>query len=209
MLRCASLMWNHHTSLDAPEGPATVPRSVGAGRAALAPFWAVTQRSKLVLTGPRSMAIEIERKFLVTHEGWRIAVQRSAHMRQGYLTQETGRASVRVRLQDRCAHLNIKAAVVGSARAEYEYEIPLIEANEILDTLCVACLDKTRHYVEFGGMTWEIDEFEGRNAGLVVAEIELTHATQVFARPDWIGSEVTDERRYYNHALALHPYREW
>jgi adenylate cyclase len=155
------------------------------------------------------MAIEIERKFLVSGTGWRSAVRRSVRMRQGYLTQEAGRASVRVRVQEDCAHLNIKAAVVGSARAEYEYEIPLADAHEMLDTLCVACLDKTRHYVEFGGMTWEVDEFEGGNAGLVIAEIELSSREQAFARPGWLGDEVTDERRYYNHALALHPYREW
>jgi adenylate cyclase len=155
------------------------------------------------------MAIEIERKFLVTGEGWRSAVTRSAPMRQGYLGGAEGRASIRVRVSGQDAWLNIKAAVLGSSRAEYEYPIPLAEANEMLGSLCTACLDKTRHYVEHHGHLWEVDEFEGDNAGLVVAEIELDRADEAFAQPFWLGREVTDERRYYNHALALHPYRLW
>jgi adenylate cyclase len=155
------------------------------------------------------MAIEIERKFLVTGDGWRAAASRSAVMRQGYLGGEEGRASIRVRVSGSQAWLNIKAAVVGSSRAEYEYEIPLAEANEMLDSLCIGLIDKTRHYVEHAGHLWEVDEFHGANAGLIVAEIELKQADQVFAVPGWAGAEVTSERRYYNHALALHPYREW
>lgn len=155
------------------------------------------------------MALEIERKFLVVGERWRDAVQAAVPMRQGYLSGEGGRASVRVRVQGNEAYLNIKAAVLGVARAEYEYPMPVAEANEILDTLCVGVLDKVRHYVEFAGMTWEVDEFSGRNSGLVVAEIELEAVDQVFARPAWLGAEVSSERRYYNHALALHPYADW
>lgn len=158
------------------------------------------------------MPLEIERKFLVTGDAWRRDVVRSVEMRQGYLASE-GRASVRVRLEGAAARLNIKSAVVGSARAEYEYDIPADECREILDTLSVGHVEKTRHYVPahgaHDGAMWEIDEFSGDNAGLVVAELELESADAAFVRPAWLGRELTDERRYYNQALALRPYREW
>ena len=160
------------------------------------------------------MAIEIERKFLVVNDGWRQQSTRSLVMRQGYLAGEDGRSSVRVRLQGPEARLNIKAAVVGRARAEYDYEIPLKDAHEILDSLCVGLIDKTRHYIDTTGpdgrrLTWEIDEFAGANAGLVVAEIELGHADQPLPAAAWLGAEVTEDRRYYNPALALTPWRHW
>ena len=155
------------------------------------------------------MPTEIERKFMVQGEGWRAEVSRSIPMRQGYLAELGGRASVRVRLEGAEARLNIKAAVVGAARAEYEYDIPSAEAEEILATLCSGLVLKTRHYVERDGLTWEIDVFEGANAGLVVAEVELCTVEQEFPRPAWLGRELTDEQRYYNHALAKRPYAEW
>ncbi len=156
------------------------------------------------------MAIEIERKFLVVDETWRAQATRRVPMRQGYMTGEGGLCSIRVRLQGSEARLNIKAAVVGASRAEYDYEVPVTDAHEILDKLCVGLIDKTRHYIDAAdGLCWEIDEFSGANAGLVVAELELRHIEQSFARPSWLGREVTDARRYYNHALALHPYRDW
>lgn len=142
-------------------------------------------------------------------EGWRGQAARSLFMHQGYLVGEGGKSSVRVRLEGEAAKLNIKAAVIGSARAEYEYDIPAAEARELLRTLCVGALEKTRHYIEVGGLTWEVDEFLGGNAGLVVAEIELDVPDQAFERPAWLGREVTDDRRYYNHHLALHPYGSW
>lgn len=155
------------------------------------------------------MAIEIERKFLVMSDAWRAQVSRRCVMQQGYLAGEGGRSSMRVRLEDEEAHLNIKAAVIGSARAEYDYVIPVTDAREILRTLCIGRLEKIRHYIEQGDLTWEIDEFIGDNAGLIVAEIELTSVDQAFDRPNWLGREVTDERRYYNHHLALNPYKTW
>ena len=155
------------------------------------------------------MPIEIERKFLVVGDSWRAEASHSIPMRQGYLVELGGRASVRVRLEGAVAKLNIKAAVVGAARAEYEYDIPAAEAEEILATLCSGLVLKTRHYVERDGLTWEIDVFEGANAGLVVAEVELTTADQEFPRPAWLGRELTAEQRYYNHALAKRPYGEW
>lgn len=155
------------------------------------------------------MGIEIERKFLVTGDGWRKQAGRSLEMRQGYLVGEGGKSSVRVRLEGEQAKLNIKAAVIGAARAEYEYDIPPAEAREMLATLCVGRLEKTRYYIEIDGLTWEVDEFANDNAGLVVAEIELAHADQPFARPAWLGRELTQDRRYYNHHLALHPWKDW
>lgn len=154
------------------------------------------------------MGLEIERKFLVANDDWRAQSARSVEMRQGYLAGEGGKASVRVRIEGERANLNIKAAVVGSTRAEYQYDIPLAEGRELIK-LCVGTLEKTRHYVEQGDLTWEIDVFEGANAGLVVAEIELPAEDHPYGRPAWLGREVTMDRRYYNHALALHPYSTW
>lgn len=155
------------------------------------------------------MAIEIERKFLVTGAGWRDRVVRSLPMVQGYLAGDGGKASVRVRLEGDAGKLNIKAAVIGMARAEYEYDIPADEARAILERLCVGVLEKVRHFVPHAGRTWEVDEFAGANAGLVIAELELDDERETFERPDWLGAEVTHERRYYNHALALQPYSTW
>lgn len=155
------------------------------------------------------MPIEIERKFLVASDAWRALAVRTVEMRQGYLSGQGGKASVRVRLEGPEARLNIKAAVLGSVRAEYEYAIPVDQARELLEKLCVGRVEKRRHYVEHAGLTWEVDEFLGDNAGLVVAEVELPRADYSLSPPGWVGREVTDERRYYNHALALEPYRTW
>jgi adenylate cyclase len=155
------------------------------------------------------MGVEIERKFLPASDAWRAQVQRSQLMRQGYLTDAPGRASVRVRIEGARATLNIKAAVAGAARSEYEYEIPLAEGEEMFRTLCGGRIDKTRHYVEHAGLTWEIDEFAGDNSGLVVAEVELSAVDEKIQLPVWAGKEVTDQRRYYNHHLATHPYSTW
>lgn len=155
------------------------------------------------------MALEIERKFLLASDDWRTSVGGGEHFVQGYLCGE-GPSSVRVRIEGEQANINIKAAVVGAARAEYEYAIPLADARAMLADLCITTpVDKTRHRVTHAGHTWEIDDFGGANAGLVVAEIELSAADEHFERPPWLGREVTHERCYYNHALALHPYRDW
>ena len=155
------------------------------------------------------MPVEIERKFLVRSERWREGVTRSAFMLQGYLAPAGGKASVRVRIEGDVAKLNIKAAVVGAARAEYEYEIPVAEARELVETLAVGVVEKVRHWVEYRGHDWEVDEFGGENEGLVTAELELTTVDEAFEPPPWLGREVTQEQRYYNHQLALHPYTKW
>ena len=155
------------------------------------------------------MATEIERKFLITDDSWRDSVQRCRQMRQGYLISDEQR-SVRVRVTDDGAHLNIKSATVGPSRSEYEYPIPRQDGEELLDRLCKQpLLEKTRHWVPYGDHLWEIDVFEGANQGLIVAEVELTSVDQPFERPDWVGEEVTDDKRYYNSCLAEHPYRDW
>jgi adenylate cyclase len=155
------------------------------------------------------MPVEIERKFLVRGDAWREAARRSAFMLQGYLSPEGGKCSVRVRIEGDVATLGIKAAVVGPARAEYTYEVPVADARELIENLCVGVVEKVRHWVEHDGHTWEVDEFGGANEGLVTAELELGSEDEAFRKPAWLGREVTQDQRYYNHQLALHPYSAW
>lgn len=161
------------------------------------------------------MGIEIERKFLVVSDAWRSAARRSQRMAQGYLNDAAAlregrqRASVRVRIAGDAAFLNLKSREAGHTRQEFDYPVPLADAEALL-ALCVGGrIDKVRHYVEHAGHTWEVDEFAGDNAGLVVAELELGHADEAFERPAWLGREVTDETRWYNLALAERPYAAW
>ena len=155
------------------------------------------------------MAIEIEHKFLLANDDWREQIIRSVKYRQGYLSSETT-SSIRIRISDDHAWLNIKSATIGTHRHEYEYEIPLSDANEIINNLCrKPIIEKTRHFVIDDGNTWEIDEFDGDNRGLCVAEIELPEIGKPFSKPHWLGKEVTHDLRYYNNNLAIHPYVEW
>ncbi|MHB1057192.1 MAG: CYTH domain-containing protein [Rhodanobacter sp.] len=161
------------------------------------------------------MPIEIERKFLLAGDGWRAAVERSEPIAQGYLVgaqalrDGTARASVRARLAGEKAWLNIKAATPGIARAEFDYPIPVDDARDLLASLCDGVLEKVRHHVRVDGMLFEIDEFLGDNAGLVVAEVELPAVDAPFPRPSWLGREVSALVRYYNVNLIAHPYRQW
>ncbi len=161
------------------------------------------------------MAIEIERKFLVATDGWRAGVERSEAIAQGYLVGAQAlraglaHASVRARLAGEQAWLNIKAATAGIARAEFDYPIPLADARAMLASLCDGLLEKTRHHVRVGGVLFEIDEFGGDNAGLIVAEVELPAVDAPFPRPSWLGREVSRLPRYYNVNLIAHPYRQW
>lgn len=155
------------------------------------------------------MALEIERKFLIGSDAWRGAVHRSARLRQGYLNHEK-HCSVRVRTSGDKGWLNIKSVTIGAQRHEFEYEIPVADAHAMLDTLSrKPLIEKVRHFVQVGAHTWEIDEFEGENAGLTVAEIELQHPDEAFERPDWLGEEVTHDVRYYNTSLCVRPYKDW
>jgi adenylate cyclase len=153
--------------------------------------------------------LEIERKFLVRSDAWRHQVRVSTQMRQGYLNNEE-HCSVRVRVAGDQAWLNLKGVTLGAQRLEFEYAIPLADAQRMLEALsCKPVIEKTRHQVDVGRHTWEIDVFEGANAGLIVAEIELDDPDEAFERPPWVGAEVTDDSRYYNTCLASYPYTHW
>ncbi len=154
------------------------------------------------------MAREIERKFLVRTDAWRGAVLRSEYFRQGYVAG-SARCSVRVRVADHSAWLALKSRRSGRSRLEFEYAIPREDAVQMLDSFDGACIEKTRHWIAHAGHTWEIDEFLGDNTGLLIAEIELEHETEEFARPSWVGTEVTDDARYYNSNLATLPWLRW
>ncbi len=154
------------------------------------------------------MAKEIERKFLIRGDVWR-SLAKGTSYRQGYLNSAKER-TVRIRTIDDKAFLTIKGLTVGATRSEYEYEIPLAECNAMLDTLAEKpIIDKKRYKVPFGGLTWEIDEFFGDNAGLIVAEVELKSEDQAFNKPEWVGEEVTGDARYFNSNLIRHPYTRW
>jgi adenylate cyclase len=154
------------------------------------------------------MPVEIERKFLVTSDAWRRSVDRSEPMCQLYLSSHEG-CSIRVRIAAGQASLNIKGRTVGAVRPEYEYPVPMADARSMFEGIGGPRVEKIRHYVKFGGHTWEVDEFAGPNAGLVVAEIELDSEHAGFPRPPWVGREVTGDFRYYNVWLAERPWPEW
>ncbi|MEX2517015.1 MAG: CYTH domain-containing protein [Gammaproteobacteria bacterium] len=155
------------------------------------------------------MGVEIERKFLLVNDHWRNQTERSERQVQGYLGSVES-CSIRIRVVGEQANLNIKSATLGIERQEYDYPVPLAEAEEILQHLCKKSLiEKIRHYLPLAGHVWEIDEFLGDNSGLVVAEIELADVNEAFTRPDWLGSEVSDDPRYYNVCLVEHPYSNW
>lgn len=155
------------------------------------------------------MAIEIERKFLVESDAWRTSVAGSERIVQGYLANNHN-ATVRVRIKGDRAWLTIKGPARGLARAEFEYPIPVADAETMLRELAVfSPLEKIRHQVRHDRDLWEIDEFLGENSGLVMAELELAREDQPFAIPEWLGDEVTDDPRYLNVNLARHPYRRW
>ena len=159
------------------------------------------------------MAREIERKFLLANETWRQSVKQKTRFLQGYLNQieeSSSKSSVRVRIEGEAANLNIKSLEIGLSRDEYEYPIPLSDAEKMLKKLSVGpVIEKIRYLVEYDGLTWEIDEFFGDNAGLIVAEVELESETQSLSLPAWAGAEVTHDVKYYNISLSKHPYKEW
>lgn len=154
------------------------------------------------------MSVEIERKFLVRGDGWKV-LGKPVLLRQGYLSSAPERV-VRVRIEGDEAMLTIKGRNIGATRGEWEYPIPLDDASVLLDQLCEQPLiEKYRYRIEYHGFIWEVDEFFGENAGLVVAEIELLSEDQSFDKPDWIGDEVTHDPRYFNANLIRYPYRNW
>jgi len=154
------------------------------------------------------VGVEIERKFLLTDMSWKPGA-RGLTMRQAYLSTDPDR-TVRVRVAGDQGWLTIKGRSSGPVRAEFEFPIPAGEANEMIETLALQpAIEKTRYRVGHEGAVWEIDEFAGDNAGLVVAEIELESAGQSFARPLWLGREVTGDPRYTNARLSILPFNRW
>ncbi|MBC7499156.1 MAG: CYTH domain-containing protein [Herminiimonas sp.] len=154
------------------------------------------------------MGVEIERKFLLRDDRWK-SVGQGVLLRQGYLSSHPDRV-VRVRIEGALAMMTIKGRSSGARRGEWEYPIPLEDAQIFLDSLCEKpVIEKYRHRIVFDGMVWEVDEFLGENTGLVVAEVELTSEDQLFCRPDWVGDEVTHDARYFNANLLRHPFSSW
>ena len=161
------------------------------------------------------MGIEIERKFLVTGDGWRDAAQRVVPMAQGYLNDlemvASGamHASVRVRIEGDVARLNIKSRELGACRQEFEYDIPVADGRALLALAIGGRIEKRRHYVEHAGLVWEVDEFLGDNEGLIIAEIELKSEDETFKLPPWVKQDVTGDKRYSNARLSRKPYGTW
>lgn len=155
------------------------------------------------------MGLEIERKYLVINELWKKNVTSESRLQQGYLANQKN-ASVRIRTGKGKAHLNIKSTTIGIRRLEYEYEIPITDANEMLREIAIQpFIEKTRYIVRNGGHDWELDVFEGENRGLIVAELELDSEEEPFEIPEWAGEEVSGDVKYYNVNLINHPYSRW
>ncbi len=153
------------------------------------------------------MAKEIERKYLVRGADWKQLASGTVY-RQGYIAT-VGKQTVRVRIIDQQGYLTIKGANQGTVRSEFEYPIPLADAQEMLDTLCDRPLiEKIRYKIPQGDLVWEVDEFLGDNTGLVIAEVELTDPKQEVSLPHWIDRQVTDPK-YFNSNLVKHPYKNW
>ena len=154
------------------------------------------------------MAIEIERKFLVKKSPCHLA-KKSRHIKQGYIVHDQKQV-IRVRKKDQDYFLTIKGSNKGISRLEFEFPISKNDAEELFLHFCqTAIIDKTRHYIDYKGHTWEVDEFHGDNHGLIIAEIELQSVNEKFHLPEWIGDEVSAENKYYNMSLAKHPFKEW
>lgn len=155
------------------------------------------------------MATEIERKFLVLNDDWRAIVESDMQIVQAYLANNE-LSSTRIRIQGGKANINIKSATLGITRTEFEYAIPVDDAQLMIDDLCIKpVIEKTRYIVKHMQHRWEIDVFSGDNKGLIVAEIEFSSPDEVFEKPSWIGEEVSNDARYYNVCLVKTPYKTW
>lgn len=155
------------------------------------------------------MATEIERKFLLLSEDWRDIVKYDTQIIQAYLASNEF-SSTRIRIQGDKANINIKSATLGITRTEFEYAIPVVDAQLMIDNLCVKpVIEKIRYIVKHIQHIWEIDVFSGDNEGLIVAEIELSSPDEAFEKPPWLGKEVSNDARYYNVCLVKNPYKTW
>ena len=153
------------------------------------------------------MAVEIEYKYLVADDGWRDEVTSTTAIRQGYLAV-TDACSVRIRMKGDAAFLTVKSPREGATRTEYEYPVPVADAEGLMALCADRVVSKTRYEVRVGGVTFEVDEFAGRNEGLLLAELEVS-GQDIPVLPNWIGDEVTDDDRYYSAHLSRHPFSEW
>jgi len=155
------------------------------------------------------MGVEIERKYLVDHEQWQqLEKPRGTPFKQGYLLNEENR-TIRVRMTDEHGYITLKGPTQGFSRKEYEYTIPVSEAQELIANFALTTVQKTRYCIDYAGKTWEVDVFEGDNAGLIMAELELDDESETFDLPPWTTKEVTSDKRYYNGFLSRHPFKEW
>jgi adenylate cyclase len=155
------------------------------------------------------MGVEIERKFLVNKEKWdQVTKEKQSLYRQGYIVSDPEK-TIRVRLTDAAAFLTIKGLTVGVSRTEFEYSIPIVEAQQLLDGFCDSVVSKIRYFITHDNKLWEVDEFLGDNEGLMVAEIELGSEDESFSLPEWVDREVTFEKKYSNSNLAKRPYKTW
>lgn len=154
------------------------------------------------------MGVEIERKFLLKNEGWRSVVSSKTVIKQGYLNSEKER-TVRIRVRNDKGYLTVKGENTNATRQEFEYEIPVLDAESMLLLCQKPIIEKVRNLVQVEGKTWEIDDFGGENHGLILAEIELESEEEKFNIPSWIGEEVTDDSRYFNSSLITHPYSKF
>ena len=155
------------------------------------------------------MGKEIEKKYLIDHEKWQKATKpKGEFYRQGYLLAELNK-TIRVRLTEKSGYLTIKGKAIGITTPEYEYPIPMLDAKELLDTLCTSEIVKIRYKINYDNKIWEIDEFLGDNKGLIIAEIELQSEDEMYELPDFILQEVTGEKRYYNAQLSIMPFKDW
>lgn len=155
------------------------------------------------------MPIEIEHKYLIKPELWKkISPEKSIEIRQGYLLTDPEK-TIRVRTKGNKGYLTIKGKPTGASRLEYEYEIPISEANELINKFCSNVIEKIRHIVVYETKTWEVDEFKGLNEGLIVTEIELASEDEHYSLPDWVDKNVTDDTRYANSNLSIKPFTSW
>lgn len=156
-----------------------------------------------------AMALEIEHKYLVKPEAWaKVIPHKSIALQQAYLSTDPEK-TIRVRTMGDSAYMTIKGKSQGASRLEYEYEIPLNDALELIRHFSSQPVEKIRHYVGFEGKTWEVDEFKGHNEGLLVAEIELASEEEHYLLPDWVDTNVTDDLRYANSNLSIRPFKSW
>jgi adenylate cyclase len=160
-----------------------------------------------MMNSEKKKNVEIERKFLLAGNQWKVGATGNIY-RQGYLAREQG-CTVRVRVSGTTAFITIKGPTRGIARQEFEYSIPVTDAEDLLALCKVPLIEKTRYIVDYRGRHWEIDEFHGDNQGLIIAEIELADENDPLDLPPWIGQEVSHDPRYFNANLVVHPFSSW